>query len=292
MTENLKFYSSTDLEFALKLLAEDENIEVIAGGTDLMVDIREEEDYLDQCTGILDLTDIQDMQGIEKKESHVEIGALVTHEELLNSSLLQEHYPALVQAAEAIGSPQVRNRGTIGGNICNAAACADTFGPLVAFDADAVLESTTGIRVMPAQEFVEWPYQTKLRSDELLTHFRLPLPENNMFSDFQKIGRRQAMAITRVSLAVAAKVEDEIVKNVKVVPGSATPVPQPFGQVETEIRGQRITELKPDKLGETAAEEMVEITGERWSTPYKKPALKTLVSRAIKGLQKEVEFNE
>ncbi len=292
MTENLKFYSSTDLEFALELLAEDKNIEVIAGGTDLMVDIRQEEDHLAQCTGILDLTDIEELQGIEKKGDYIEIGALVTHDDLINSALVQENYPALAEAAAAIGSPQVRNRGTIGGNICNAAACADTFGPLVAFEADAVLESTTGIRVMPAQEFVEWPYQTKLRSDELLTRFRLPLPAADMFSNFQKIGRRQAMAITRVSLAVAARIEDEVVRYIRVVPGSATPVPQPFGKVEGEIRGERISDLNPDELGEIAAEEMVDITGERWSTPYKKPALKSLVSRAIQGLQKEVEVNE
>lgn len=292
MTKNLKFYSSTDLEFALELLAEDENIEVIAGGTDLMVDIRQQEDHLEGCTGILGLTDIKEMKGIEKKGDYIEIGALTTHDELLNSDLLQDYYPALVEAAAAIGSPQVRNRGTIGGNICNAAACADTFGPLVAFEANVVLESTTGIRVMPAQEFVELPYQTKLRSDELLTRFRLPLPGENMYSNFQKIGRRQAMAITRVSLAVAARIEDEVVRYIKVVPGSATPVPQPFGRAESEIRGEIISDLNPDKLGEIAAAEMVEITGERWSTPYKKPALKTLVSRAVRGLQKEAEVNE
>lgn len=292
MSGNLKFYNSSELEFALERLAEDENLEVIAGGTDFMVDMKQEDNYLAHCSGIIDLTGIEELQGIEQKGDYVEIGALVTHSQLLNSDLINKHYPALAQAARAIGSSQVRNRGTIGGNICNAAACADTFSPLVAFEAHVALESTAGIRVMPAEEFVEWPYQTKLRNDELLTRFRLPLPAAKTFSNFQKIGRRQAMAITRISLAVVARVEDEIVRHIKVVPGSTTPVPQPFHQVEANVKGKNVFDLKPEKLGELAADEMVEITGERWSTPYKRPALKTLISRAVKGLQKEVKADE
>jgi len=292
MAADMNFYSSTDLQYALELLNDEDNIKVVAGGTDFLVDMKEEEDFLAGCRGILDLNDIDEMKGIEKRNGHVEIGALVTHRELVDSEIIQEYYPALAQAARTIGSTQIRNRGTIGGNICNAAACADTFGPLVAFEADVELESLAGTRVMPAGEFVEWPYQTKLRDDELLTRFRLPLPEAGTFSSFQKIGRRQAVAITRVSLALAARVEGNVVEHVKVVPGSATPVPQPFSRVESSIRNSRTAALEPEKLGEMAAEEMVEITGERWSTPYKKPALSTLVRRAVRALQEEVKADE
>ncbi len=292
MAADIKFHSSTDLQYALEILDDEENIKVLAGGTDFLVDMKEEEDFLAGCSGILDLTDIEELKGIEQRDDHVEIGALVTHRELVRSDIIQEHYPALAQAARTIGSTQIRNRGTIGGNICNAAACADTFGPLVAFEADVELESLAGTRVMPAGEFVEWPYQTKLRDDELLTRFRLPLPEAGTFSSFQKIGRRQAVAITRVSLALAARVEGNVVKDIRVVPGSATPVPQPFSGVESSIRNSRTAALEPEKLGEMAAEEMVEITGERWSTPYKKPALSALVRRAVRALQEEVRADE
>ncbi len=291
MRENLEFFRSSDLDYVLELMA-GEKLKVIAGGTDFMVHMREDDSYLEGYTGILDLTELSELRKIELEDDMIKIGALTTHSDIVNSEVLQDNYPALVQAAEAIGSPQVRSRGTIGGNICNAAACADTFGPLVACDAEVVLASAAGCRIMPAEEFIVRPYETRLEDTEILTSIRLPLPANRDFSNFQKIGRRQAMTIARVSLAVSASFEGEMVENIRVVPGSATPVPRPFSRVEAQIQGEPAGGLNPHELGELAAEEMVNITGERWSTPYKKPALATLVRRAVSALQEEVKNHE
>ncbi len=291
MKKDISFYHCEELDAALKLLAEDNNLKPIAGGTDLMVEMRNDENFQENISGLLDITALEELQGITVKENHINIGALVTHQEIVNSEVLQEKYSALVAAAAAIGSTQIRNRGTIGGNVCNAAACADTLGPLIAFEADALLESYAGERVVPAADLVTRPYQTVIRDDELLKCFRLPLPAADTFSNFQKIGRRQALAITRISLALVAQIADGMVKQVKVVPGSTTPVPEPFAGVEARIRDRKIADLKPAEIAAAASEEMVSITGERWSTPYKKPALETLVTRALVQL-KEVADNE
>ncbi len=292
MTEDIKFFQTDNLEAALELLVESSGvIKPVAVGTDLMVKIREDRELLQQFAGILDITNISELQGIAQEQDFVRIGALVTHREIIESELLQEKYPALVDAARAIGSTPIRNRATIGGNVCNAAACADTLGPLVAFEAEVVLASQAGERVVPVADLVEEPYQTIIRQDELLRHFRLPLPAEGTFSSFQKIGRRQAAAITRISLVLAARVSQGKVEHIKIVPGSAIPVPEPLTALEKRIKGQKIGEIDSRELSALAGEEMVKITGERWSTPYKKPALTTLVRRALVEL-KEVAENE
>jgi len=292
MTEDIKFFQTDKLEAALELLAESSGvIKPVAGGTDLMVKIRENRRLLQEFAGILDITNISELQGITEEQDYVRIGALVTHREIIESEILQEKYPALVDAARAIGSTPIRNRGTIGGNVCNAAACADTLGPLVAFSADAVLASRAGERVVPVADLVEEPYQTIIRQDELLQYFRLPLPAEGTFSSFQKIGRRQAAAITRISLVLVARVSQGTAEHIRIVPGSAIPVPEPFTALEKRIKGQKLGEIDLKEMAALAGEEMVKITGERWSTPYKKPALATLVRRALAEL-KEVAENE
>ncbi len=290
MNKDLKFYKATKVDEAVKLLA-DNKLKLLAGGTDFMVDLRNEEDFLNGYDGILDLSHIDEIKKIIENDEHVEIGAMVTHRDIVDSDLIKEYYPALAQSAGAIGSTPIRNRATIGGNICNAAACADTLGPLIAFEGRAVLKSANGTRTMDVSEFVKWPYETGINEDEILVSFILPKPEEGAYSSFQKIGRRQALAITRISLAVKAVIESGVIKEINLVPGSATPVPTTFSKVEAEIKGKQLSEIDPKEIGEKAAEEMIGITGERWSTPYKKPALATLFRRAIKNLQEEVANN-
>ena len=290
MNKELNYYSVKEVEEAVKLLA-DNKLKLLAGGTDFMVDYRNEEDFLTGYDGILDLSNIDGIDEITESDDHIEIGAMVTHKDLVESDLINKYYPALAQSAAAIGSTQIRNRATIGGNICNAAACADTLGPLIAFEARASLESVNGKRTMDVSEFVKWPYETEINDNEILISFTLPKPEEGTYSGFQKIGRRQALAITRISLAVTAVIESGTIKDINLVPGSATPVPTTFSEVEAEIKGKKLSEIDSKEIGEKAAEEMVGITGERWSTPYKKPALATLFRRAIKNLQEEVANN-
>ena len=198
-----------------------------------------------------------------------------------------------MEAACTIGSTQIRNRGTIGGNIVNASPAADLLPPLIALRAEVELTSRKGKRILPLQEFLAGPYKTTLQASELLTKIKIPLLGDYYYTDFQKIGRRKALSIARLSLALVTKIEKEgIFQDTRVAPGSATPYPQSLPETEKAINGQSIFHIDLEEIGKITSKEMVSITGERWSTPYKKPTIAVLIKRALKKIIEEAKTNE
>jgi len=217
----------------------------------------------------------------------------VTHSRLINEPLIKNNFPVLAEAAYTIGSTQIRNRGTIGGNIVNASPAADLLPPLIALRAEVELTSRKGKRVLSLEEFLSGPYKTKLQADELLTKVKIPLLGNNYYTDFQKIGRRKALSIARLSLALVTKIDKEgIFQDTRVVPGSATPYPQSLSETEKAVNGKSVFNIDLEEIGKITSKEMVSITGERWSTPYKKPTIAVLIKRALKKVIEEAKTNE
>ena len=282
-----------ELDEALDHLAEKEKVKMISGGTDILVDLHNDEFDNEEIDYLLDISNINELKEIKQGSEYIEVGALVSHNTLIEDETLSKQYPVLAQAAKTIGSTQIRNRGTIGGNIVNASPAADLLPPLIALKAEVVLQSKEGERTMTIPEFVTGPYRTDLSNDELVTKIKIPVYEDKYYSNFQKIGRRQAVAISRLNTATVAKIDKENrFADTRIVPGSATPSPQAFSGVEKEVNGQHIDQIDFEEIGEIAAEEMVSITGERWSTPYKKPAIATLVKRSLEDIAKEVKQDE
>lgn len=282
-----------NLNKALDYLKKYDRIKMIAGGTDILVDIHNQDIKNEEMDYLLDISRLQELKEIKKDEDWLEIGSLVTHSDIMENEIINSEYRVLSQAAETIGSTQIRNRGTIGGNIVNASPAADLLPPLIALEAEVVVKSSTTERTLSIPEFVTGPYRTDIKNDEILKSVRIPVTDEPFYSNFQKIGRRQAVTIARLNTAVAAKVdENKRFYDTHIVPGSATPSPQAFSGVEEMVNNTSIDEIDLEKAGEKAAEEMVEITGTRWSTPYKKPAISTLVKRALEAVIKEVESNE
>jgi carbon-monoxide dehydrogenase medium subunit/xanthine dehydrogenase FAD-binding subunit len=117
------------------------------------------------------------------------------------------------------------------------------------------------------------------------------MPEGEYYSSYQKIGRRKALSISRISLTLLAEVENGSVKKAQVASGAATPFPVPFRKVNKYLNGKNFAAINPVEAGNIAADEMVGITGERWSTPYKRPALGKLVERAVEDLLEEAGYN-
>jgi carbon-monoxide dehydrogenase medium subunit/xanthine dehydrogenase FAD-binding subunit len=138
---------------------------------------------------------------------------------------------------------------------------------------------------------VEWPYQTIIKADEVLEKIIFAMPEGEYYSSYQKIGRRKALSISRISLTLLAEVENGSVKKAQVASGAATPFPVPFRKVNKYLNGKNFAAINPVEAGNIAADEMVGITGERWSTPYKRPALGKLVERAVEDLLEEAGYN-
>jgi carbon-monoxide dehydrogenase medium subunit/xanthine dehydrogenase FAD-binding subunit len=181
-----------------------------------------------------------------------------------------------------IGSPQIRNRGTIGGNIMNAAACADTVPPLMTLNARLKLNSSTGEREIALTDFFVKPYVTFARPDEILSEIRFDKLGPAMRSSFFKLGRRNALSIARLSVAVVLKIDGKgLIEEARIVPGAAFPSWQRIREAEEILVGQKPSHDIFVKAGKKVSEMMIANTGRRWSTEYKEPVISVLVRRAL-----------
>ena len=288
-----EFLTTQKIEEALNYLDKFRKVHILAGGTDLLVNLYKESPRLPDFDYLLDISNIPELKFLTLVDKFIEIGPLVTHSRLVNGPLIKNNFPVLVEAAYTIGSTQIRNRGTIGGNIVNASPAADLLPPLIALRAEVELTSRKGKRVLPLEEFLAGPYKTKLQANELLTKIKILLLGDNYYTDFQKIGRRKALSIARLSLALITRIDKKgIFHDTRVAPGSATPYPQSLPVTEDAINGKSIFDINVEEIGKITSKEMVSITGERWSTPYKKPTIAILIKRALKKVIEEAKTND
>ncbi len=256
----------------------------LAGGTDVMVDLRSGKL---KAPYLLDISRLSDLQGIELTEEGFSIGAGVTISEIYNSPLVAEHAPSLIKSGAFFGSPQIRNVATLGGNVGNASPSADMAPPLLVHGAKAVLAGESGERTVAVEDLFVGPYRSGIRSDELLLRFILE-PARGRFSDFQKIGRRKALAISRMSMAFLAETgKDGTLGSLRLALGSGTPTPMRMRAVESFLAGKSLDLKTLEAGGRLMAEEMVRITGRRPSTDYKEMAVQGLFIRMFTPLWKK-----
>ncbi|MFQ6076031.1 MAG: FAD binding domain-containing protein, partial [Candidatus Bathyarchaeia archaeon] len=227
------------LEEAVALLGELGDARVIAGGTDLIVEIR---DGAPVPEAIVDISQIREMDYIREEAGMVKIGALTTHAEILRSSLVSARVPVLAEAVKAIGCAQIRNRGTIGGNLCNASPAADTAPPLLVLDAHLIVVNPGGIRTIPLTSFFKGPGETVLKGDELLCEVQAQVPEEDTGTSFRKLGRRRAHTLSLVSAAACLKLEGGRCEEARVALGAVAPTPLRAWGVEGRLRGKKLTE--------------------------------------------------
>jgi CO/xanthine dehydrogenase FAD-binding subunit len=278
---NIDYIRPQTLPEALAFLSENAtDTTILAGGTDVMVDMRSGElnrRYL------LDVGRLAELRQIEIIEGELIIGAAITITEIGKSEMIERHAPALGIAADKFASRQVRNIATIGGNVAHCSPCGDTIPPLLIHDAAAVVVSPAGQRIIPVEEMAGGPYHCTLRPNELITHFILkPKPENVEFSDFQKIGRRKELAIARMSMAaMVARKSDRSISFIRFALGSCTPTPHRFKDIENYLCGKIPDESLLQQAGQILSEGMLEITGRRSSAIYKEPAIQGLFLRMM-----------
>jgi len=253
---------------------------LLAGGTDLVVQMFEKSPRLKDIQHVIDLTHIKELRFIEENENYVRIGATTTHTDVVESDILREFAPFLCDATFLIGSPKIRNTGTIGGNIANASAAADSVVPLIALDARVKILGLSGERDVLLYDLIEKPYSILTEEDEYITEIYFKkLPEGAKTS-FVKLGRRKAMAISRLTVGVTLEVS-EVIENVSIVPGCVFPVPKRIKSAEELLKGEVPTVELIEEAAKAVAETMIKETGKRWSTPYKQPVIQSLVKRAI-----------
>ncbi|NPV74222.1 MAG: xanthine dehydrogenase family protein subunit M [Pelotomaculum sp.] len=255
---------------------------ILAGGTDLIVAMK---DKLIKPEYLIDINGVEEFKGIfyEPGKGAV-IGAATKIAEIEFSDLIKEKYFALHQAAGELGSSQVRHMATIGGNSCNASPAAETPTPLVALGAKVVIGSISGEREMPLEEFIVGNRKTALAEGEVLTKFVLPEPAPRSASRYMYMGRRDAMEIDCVNVAVNLELADdgETIKNIKFVMGSVSPRPLVSEGVPALLTGQKLSNVLLEKAAEAARGEAKPISDIRASAEYRREIVGVLTRRVIK----------
>ncbi len=224
--------------------------ELIAGGTDVMVYIKQSNQAPEALISLRNLGDLSYIQ----KNGDYQIGALTTHRMLEQSELVQNELTALYQGASQVGSIQIRNVATIGGNICNAAPSADTAAPLMIMDAKLVLKSNRGEREVAIQDFFVGPSETTKEWDEILTEIIIPKPKGNFGSAYCKHSRRKAMNLPIIGVAVGLSVSNEsVIEDARIALTVAAPTPIRVPLAEEFLLGKTVTDELLKEAGEMAS---------------------------------------
>lgn len=279
--QNLNYFKPQTLADALKLMHQHAgHIKPYAGGTDILVQLREGAKRHSTLDYLLDLGGLAQFNAIELKDDYMHIGPMASHTQVAQSPLVQKHAAFLAAACLTVGSPQIRNMATLGGNICNGSPAADSLSPLVALNAQLVIENTAGKRQVLVKDFYEGASKVKLMDDEIVTsiNFKLIPGYKNAFI---KLGRRKALAISRMNAAAALCLENGAIKDARVVPGCVFSVPDRLLDVEEFINGKSPNLDLFVQCGKMASAEMIKRTGVRWSTEYKEPVVQAMVQRAL-----------
>lgn len=265
----MKFYRPTTISGLSEIIKiKDENTFFSAGATDLLVKLKNNSCF---NYSIIDLSNLDEIKEIEMNEKRIKIGASVTMTMLKENEIVREYAPALSKAASMIGSTQIRNLATIGGNIANAAQCADTMPVLFAYKADAYILTEGGkIEVRPAETLIAGIEKNTLKSNEVILFFEFD--KNNHYSYFSKIGARKAVTISKVNACIKADLKENIIKNPVVYLGSVGIKALPAPIIEKALRGQDITDINEEKLQIAVETQIEENIPNRSSKHYKKSA--------------------
>lgn len=269
---------------AVQLLKEyGEKAQILAGGTDLLVQIREKHN---RGSIMIDITDAKELSNVEISETEVKIGSMVRFTDIVENEEIKVLLPGLWDACKSVGSPQIRNLGTLGGNLANGSPAADSAPPLVALGASITAASSEGERTISLTDFYLGKGKTALRLDELLVSINIPLDtQNQLYLEFEKLGLRNALAISRISAAVAMELDgSKMITRCGIASGSLGLNPTREVELEQWFTGKILDEALI-KEGAKQFGDIVEnrLSG-RSSMPYKREAVQGVLKPALRRI--------
>ena len=252
----------------------------LAGGTDLLVQMKRGRTH---PAHLVDLKRIPGLRDIHPEESSVmRIGALAPLSQLEKSLRDSPTHGLLAEGAASIGSVQIRNQGTVGGNLCNASPSADMAPPLLVLDARAVLESIRGKRVVPLRDFFLDPGKTALVTGEILTEIQVPFPPARAGMAYLKLGRRRGMDLAIVGVACLLDVDPESrCRGARIALGAVAPTPIRASRAETALVGEKMSDRLFAEVSRMAAEEGRPISDLRASAEYRREMIRVLTRRCL-----------
>lgn len=287
MTAIEHYLAPTSLEQAAEVLKSGE-VTILAGGTDLMP--QSQAGRVKFKPTLMNIRRIPELKGIALDSGEIRIGALTTITELMENALVRQHLPVLVEAGDQFASDQIRNAGTLGGNVCNASPAGDTLVPLLVLDAKAELASkadgTLRSRVMPLADFFVGPGRTRRTAQELLTAVRIPVPPESFVARFHKFGTRPALDISAISIGIAAVVKNGALSQVRIAFGAVAPTPVRGPATEKALEGRRLTAETIEAAAEAARDEVKPISDLRATAWYRKELIHNLTRRMLEDVAK------
>lgn len=281
--KEFNFYSPTTLDEALNILSEVKgSVSVIAGGTDLVMELQERSH---SAENIVSIKKIPELKYIRVEDGKVRIGALTTFTELENHLYIQEHVKSLRYVCEHVGSPQIRNLGTIGGNVVNASVAGDSPTTFMALDATVVLQSVRGRREMKLTDFYADCPKTQIAGDELMTEIWFDAPTANIATATTKLGKRKALVI--VVLGLSALIErdgDNNIVRAQISIGAVSKKPSRLPELEAYLIGKPVSRETFAPCAELLSQTVQKMIPTRASVTYKKESVKGVSDKTFDGI--------
>ncbi len=264
---------------ACALLQSNGKARVIAGGTDLLVSLKKKAVSAELLVSLAKIRGLSGMAVSEK--DHLSIGPMVSIAEIAGSPQVEASFPALSKAAGKLGSLQIRNRATIGGNICTARPAGDTIGPLIAYGATVEITSPKGSRSAPVETIFKGPGQTTVGKDEIITSIVLKQPTGRNGASYLKYTIRNAMEIALVSVTTVISIDNGVCRSARVVLGAVAPTFIRCPAAEAYLTGKKISDDVASHAGSIAVDTCRPITDVRGSADYRRRLVQVLVKRSL-----------
>ncbi|HEY83510.1 MAG TPA: 2Fe-2S iron-sulfur cluster binding domain-containing protein [Chloroflexi bacterium] len=278
------YYTPTSLQQALELLDEFQpNARIIAGGTDLILEI---EKGIRRPEAVIDISRLNGLDTIWLDEDErIHLGPTITHNQVIGSTLCRERAFPLVNACWQIGSPQIRNRGTVAGNLITASPANDTISPMMALDASVTLASVDGERTLSLKDFFLGVRKTALTPQEMLVDIHFPAMQPNQVGTFEKLGLRRAQAISIINVAVVLTFDRDKISDARITLGSVAPTIIRAPKAEAALIGQSFSDKIITHAANLAAEAAKPIDDLRGSASYRRYSVGVYTRLALTALR-------
>ncbi|HET8843834.1 MAG TPA: FAD binding domain-containing protein, partial [Ktedonobacteraceae bacterium] len=278
------YLQPTSLDEILRLIQQyGTDARVIAGGTDVLVELQR---GVKPTQTLIDISAVSELKYVRQDGSFLALGALATHNDVLNSPLCRQYALPLVQACQEVGAPQIRTRATVAGNVLTASPANDTIPPLLVLDAELVLASSSGERTIPLSRFYQGVRRTELRAGELLREIRIPLVAEERPGNFLKLGLRRAQAISVVNVALLLTLTDGLISQAHIALGCVAPTVIRASTVEAFLVGKRLDPEICQEAAQLVSRDCAPIDDVRASAAYRLLSLTNLLAYGLKSLAK------
>jgi xanthine dehydrogenase iron-sulfur cluster and FAD-binding subunit A len=289
MWEN--YYSVASIQEALELLHQyQDQARIIAGGTDILLEL--EHNKRPNVKVLIDITRIKDLDTITLQGDTIRLGALVNHNHVVASELIQQRALPLAQASWEVGAPQIRNRATIVGNIITASSANDTISPLMALGAEVTLVSLQGERTVALKDFYTGLRRTVMRPDEMVTAIHFSALAQHERGIFLKLGLRRAQAISVTNVSVVLGFDGQIVTHAAIALGSVAPTIIRVPVAESALIGRSLTTDVISEVARLAGATPSPIDDVRSTAEYRSEMVKVLVARALRALANNIQAHQ